>query len=69
MVKRKKANTDRSTDKMEQMITVLQDLFILEGLKAGMNVEDIRKTLKINKWRVSNISKCMKQERSGGKRR
>lgn len=61
MVKTKRSPVKKSTDKTDQILNVLQDLFILESLKAGMKVNDVRKILKIDKWRVSNISKYMKQ--------
>ena len=65
MIKTKKSAMKKSADKTDQILNVLQDLFILESLKAGMNVDDIRKILKIDKWRVSNISKYMKQQNGG----
>ncbi|MCI0695185.1 hypothetical protein L0337_24645 [candidate division KSB1 bacterium] len=67
MAKPSKATNTQSAEKTDQLLDVLQDLFILESLKAGMNVDDIRKILKINKWRVSNISKYMKKKKDGDK--
>lgn len=46
---------------LDDLLTVLQDLFILEALRAGMNVEDIRKILRIDKRRVTNVSRYLKQ--------
>lgn len=54
---------------LDEVLSAVQNLFILEALKAGMNVEDIRKILRIDKWRVSNISKHMKEEAKRGNRR
>jgi hypothetical protein len=56
----KKRNVEKPKDSSEQILSVLQDLFILQALDMGMNVEDIRKTLKVGKWKVSNISKLIK---------
>lgn len=50
-----------SADKTERILDLLQSLFILEGRKAGMGVEDIRVVLKIKKNRVTNITKRMKE--------
>ena len=51
----------RSTE--QDSIALLQDIFILLALEAGMNVDAVRKHLKVNKWRVSNISKHLKSAR------
>jgi hypothetical protein len=56
------AKKNQPIDKIDHILSALQDLFILEGLKAGMKVNDIRQILRIDKWRVSNISKCMKKD-------
>ena len=45
--------------KLDQIQTLLQDLFILEGLKAGMKTDDIREVLKIRRERVIAISKSL----------
>ena len=60
---------NQSIEAADQILTVLQDLFILEGLKAGMKVQDIRKTLRVDMWRVANISKCLKQEQKQDERK
>lgn len=43
--------------KLDNLLRAMQDLFILQSLLAGMNVDDVRKMMKIDKHRVSNISK------------
>ncbi len=58
---KKKAATDPVHAKLDTLIRVTQDLFILQALTAGVNVDDVRKALKIDKWRVSNISKLVKK--------
>jgi hypothetical protein len=45
----------------DSLLTMLQDLFILEALKAGMTAEDVRRILRIERKRVSNISKSLPQ--------
>jgi len=64
-----KTSRDPVADKLDNVLPILQDLFILEGLRAGMTVGDIRKILHIDKQRVTNISKHVKQaSRSGNGR-
>jgi DNA-binding MarR family transcriptional regulator len=55
----KKIKKNPQSARTNLTLTVLQDLFILEGLKAGMKVGDIRKILRIDKRRVTNISKAL----------
>jgi hypothetical protein len=50
---------------LAETVSVLQNLFLLEGLKAGMKGKDIRKILRIDQWRVSNISKTLKSLKNG----
>ncbi|TAK87228.1 MAG: hypothetical protein EPO20_05340 [Betaproteobacteria bacterium] len=58
MAKQKNAS-DSITDRLDTLIRITQDLFILQALVAGAKVDDVRKALKINKWRVVNISKSL----------
>ncbi len=53
-------NEKKQTNSDEQILTILQDLFILEALKSGAQVGDIRDHLKITKSRVSDISMLLK---------
>ncbi len=55
-------NKSQSTDKNEQILDTLQDLFILQALQAGMSVDSVRKLLHVGKWRVTNISKALGRE-------
>lgn len=59
MAKQKRAN-DPVADKLEMLTRVTQDLFILQALIAGAKVDAVRKALKIDKWRVSHISKTLR---------
>lgn len=44
-------------EKLDVIIGLLQDLFILEGVKAGIKKEEVRRILRIDKRRVTRISK------------
>jgi hypothetical protein len=52
---------DPISARLDLLLAATQNLFILEALRAGMNVEDVRKLLKVDKWRISKISKPLKQ--------
>ncbi len=47
-------------EKLDIIIQLLEDLFILEASKTKLPKEEIRKILKINKNRIGVISKYMK---------
>jgi hypothetical protein len=51
---------DPIAQKLESLTRITQDLFILQALIAGAKVDAIRNALKIDKWRVSHISKSLK---------
>jgi hypothetical protein len=55
-----KDKNDFQLEKIDSLLRATQDLFILQALLAGVNVDDVRKILKIDKHRVSNISKHLK---------
>jgi hypothetical protein len=57
---KKNTGADPISEKLDALIRVTQDLFILHALVAGAKVDDVRKALKIDKWRVSNVSKALK---------
>ena len=57
---KQKASNDSLADKVDGLVRIMQDVFILQALVAGAKVDDIRKALKIDKLRVSNISKSLK---------
>ena len=60
---RKTSAGDPLAGKLDAVLRATQDLFILQALQAGVKVDDVRKMLKIDKWRVSNISKYLKNEK------
>jgi hypothetical protein len=47
-------------DKMHEILELLQNLFILEAVKAKMPSDEIRKILRIDKKRINAISKHVK---------
>ncbi len=51
---------DPVCDRLDLIIRLLQDLLIMEGVKAGINKEELRKILAIDKLRVVGISKQIK---------
>jgi hypothetical protein len=55
----RKAKTE--AELLEDLLWAIQNLFILEGLRSGMQVGQVRKILKIDKTRVSNISTPLKK--------
>lgn len=57
---KKNQETDQTIEKLDALLRVTQDLFILQALTAGANVNDVRRIMKIDKHRVSNISKHLK---------
>jgi len=57
----KKATTDPISEKLDALIRVTQDLFILQALLGGVQVGDVRAALKIEKARVSKISVYVKR--------
>jgi hypothetical protein len=57
---KKNQETNPTSEKLDALLRVTQDLFILQALTAGANVDDVRRILKIDKHRVSNISKYLK---------
>ena len=52
-----KDKQDKIIDKLDEVLEVLQNLFILEAVKGKMPVEEIRKVLRIDKKRIGRISK------------
>jgi len=60
---RSKASEDRNEiiERLDKVILLLQDLFILEGVKMNMNKEGLRKILEIDKKRINRISKLARE--------
>lgn len=50
---------DPLNDRLDKVIALLQDLIILEGVKEGVNKEDLRGVVGVDKARVNRISKLV----------
>lgn len=48
-------------EKLDELLWVTQDLLILQLLQAGINAGDVRKIVRVNTDRVTNISKYLKR--------
>lgn len=57
---RKHVKSDPVCERLDLVIRLLQDLLIMEGVKAGINKEELRKILAIDKLRIFRISKQIK---------
>lgn len=57
---RERKDRDEVVEKLNVVIHLLQDLFILEGVKLKMDKEGLRKVLGIDKKRIGRISKLVK---------
>ncbi|MBI5530508.1 MAG: hypothetical protein HY918_03330 [Candidatus Doudnabacteria bacterium] len=53
-------NEEQISEKLDQLLEVIQNLFILEAVKAKMPVGEIRNILKIDKRRIGKVSKYIK---------
>ena len=68
MVK-KTTSVDLVAERLDNLLTAIQDLFILEGLHAGIGVEEVRQILRIDKRRINKISSPLKKaQRRAAKR-
>jgi hypothetical protein len=56
-----KTNGSPVEAKLDQLIWVTQDLFILQALQLGIKKGDVRKIARVNTDRVTNISKYLKR--------
>jgi hypothetical protein len=59
---------DKVLAKLGRIVTLLEDLFILEASHMGMNKEPLREILRIDKRRIGRIAKHVEaeQERQSG---
>ncbi len=48
---------ERMEEKLDELLRLLEDIFILQALKSGMNNAAIRKLLGVRMTRVSGIAK------------
>ena len=52
-----KRKGDPLQDKLDRIIDLLEDLLVVQGRRAGLGREDLRKVVKIDAKRVSRITK------------
>lgn len=57
---KKNAESDAIEAKLDLLVRISQDLLILQALQAGLTSHGVAAMLRIDKGRVSNISKYMK---------
>ena len=57
---KKKMESDPVDEKLDLLVRLTQDLLILQALQAGVNSHKVAAMVKIDKGRVSNISKHLK---------
>lgn len=50
-------NEEKLIQKMDALLEIMQNLFIIEAVKSKMPREEIRKILKIDKRRIGRVSK------------
>lgn len=56
------SDKDKILAGLERVITLLEDLFILEASRLGMKKEPLRQILRIDKRRIGRIAKHVKKE-------
>ncbi len=57
-----RSKRDPVQEKLDRIIDLLQDLLVVQGRRAGLGREDLRKVVKIDAKRVSRITKHIKGE-------
>jgi hypothetical protein len=57
MAKQQRTPDEKTHELLEQLIETVQDLFILQALNAGANLEPLRKHVGVGKERVTRVSK------------
>lgn len=62
MAKKPSKNIDPVIKRLDTLIILLQDIFILEGARLGIRKEDLRKILALDRRRISRISKHVETE-------
>lgn len=56
----KNQDSKKNSEKLNAILEILRELFILEAAKAGVPKEEIRKILSIDKKRIGRVSKHIK---------
>lgn len=61
---RKEADSDPLVGKISDLLSVVQDLFILQAARAGLSKAQVRAALGVDNSRVSRIWKHVKKAKS-----
>jgi hypothetical protein len=61
----KPAQADPVVQKLDAILSVLQDLMILEGAKVGIKREDLRKIVAVGNNRISRVTKHVRRSQKG----
>jgi len=56
-MKASQTHEDKLLLKLDRLITLLEDIFILEAARIGVNKESLREILRIDKRRIGRIAK------------
>ena len=64
-MKPQQTNDEKIMAKLDRVITLLEDLFILEAARIGMNKEPLREILRIDKRRIGRIAKHVQNDQEG----
>ena len=59
-------NDEKILVALARVVTLLEDLFILEASRAGVKKEPLRQVLRIDKRRIGRIAKHVQRERKIG---
>lgn len=62
---RAQTNDEKVLSKLDRVITLLEDLFILEAARVGMNRKPLREILRIDKRRIGRIAKHVQSDPEG----
>jgi hypothetical protein len=52
-------------EKLDAILSVMQDLLILEGAKAGIRRDDLRRIVAVDSNRISRVMKHVRRSRNG----
>jgi hypothetical protein len=57
----RQGHSEKVIERLDKIISLMQDLFILEGILANADKDGLRKILAIDKKRINRISKLIKK--------
>jgi hypothetical protein len=64
-MKQPQSNDEKILAKLDRVITLLEDLFILEAAHIGVNKAPLREILRIDKRRIGRIAKHVQSDQDG----